>query len=274
MAKDNNKVSQKHVSTVSWNAVESLVCFLKSAKAFSFPDGTLPRRRRGFQNGPACTCVCDLPVSSLRRGVHLHPSPQVSAMNSGPRVCSKTGLKTSLHCRSGASVTRNQHVHWNYLVGFSEPRHQKRVGKAWKFQPIHWHTWCCQELLAVLEGWTPGPVGTVTTDKVMSLIFVQPHKRFIYLNGEWKQTVTGKNKDCNVWITEPDSWHRSLKILTCMPHSDAFTVFSIKAAQTSAVKTPLQDEDILCAWVSNEAWTSFLWTTGINQVFKKGNECY
>lgn len=194
MAKDNNKVSQKHVSTVSWNAVESLVCFLKSAKAFSFPDGTLPRRRRGFQNGPACTCVCDLPVSSLRRGVHLHPSPQVSAMNSGPRVCSKTGLKTSLHCRSGASVTRNQHVHWNYLVGFSEPRHQKRVGKAWKFQPIHWPTWCCQELLAVLEGWTPGPVGTVTTDKVMSLIFVQPHKRFIYLNGEWKQTVTGKKQ--------------------------------------------------------------------------------
>jgi hypothetical protein len=49
-------------------------------------------------------------------------------------------------------------------------------------------------LLAVLEGWTPGPVGTVTTDKVMSLIFVQPHKRFIYLNGEWKQTVTGKKQ--------------------------------------------------------------------------------
>ena len=111
VVKNKNKVSQKHVSTVSWNAVESLVCFLKSAKAFAFPDGTLPRPSRGFQNGPACTCVCDLHVSSLHRGVHLHQGPQVSAMNSGPHACSKTGLKTSWHCRSGASVTRNQHLH-------------------------------------------------------------------------------------------------------------------------------------------------------------------
>jgi hypothetical protein len=88
-----------------------------------------------------------------------------------------------LHCRSGASVTRNQHVHWNYLVGFSEPRHQKRVGKAWKFQPIHWHTWCCQELLAVLEGWTVFVFNFCSATQTIYIF-----KWWVETNSDWKKT--------------------------------------------------------------------------------------